>query len=343
MQRGHRLDRAITSHWAAIAVLMAAAAWTDSSDAADTKYNPIGEEAAKIVFFAPGVASLSVQRYERTLRNGTIKQEFAQWQRLGYGYTTGVFLTELIGGYHSNVKQELLELTRSWKFWKNREIDVLASGSTGNRLDRVEYKIATSGSLSCVIFLTYFGDATTHDRQSFGTAFVSGYHCMPDVKPLSKADAERIVKLLGVKGHGVPDKPRDWDAQEAKAAKPPRPSTGAAATDRPQQDSEASLRSVPLAARWEGRYELAAGQLFYDPQGPTGRIQLRLPDGADCNGTWRWSSGKYGTSELPKGVWSVACSDGSTASGNYVSDKPGSGTGEGQDGQGRKIKLTYGG
>lgn len=341
MQSGHRLDRPITSRWAAIAVFVAAAAWTDSSDAADTKYNPIGEEAAKIVFFAPGVASLSTQRYGRTLRNGTIKQEFAQWQRPGHGYTTGVFLTELIGGYHYNVKQELLELIRSWKFWKNREIDVLASGSTGNKLDRVEYKIATSGSLSCVMFLTYFGDATTHDRQSFGTAFVSGYHCVPDAKPLSKADAERIVKLLGVKGHGLPDKPRGWGTRQADTRQ--QPPSSATATPAPSKSGTASMTSVPLAASWEGRYELAAGRLFFEPEGPTSRIYLRLPDGTECNGTAQWSSGKYGTADLPKGVWSVACGDGSTATGSYLSDKPGHGTGEGRDGQGRKIKLTYGG
>ena len=317
--------------------------WLTTFDALaqSEKLQAVGEDNAKIVFFAPGVGDLNVQRHRRSLQNGSIRQEFALWQRPGHGYTTGVFLSELVGGYHYNVKQDLLELTRSWNFWKNREIDVVASGSTGNKLDRVNYKIMTSGSLSCVTFLTYFGDATTHDRQSFGTAFVSGYHCLPDSRPLSKGDAERIVKLFGVKGYGVPDKPRDWGTRQADTRQ--RQPSAAAATPPPSQGGTASMTSVPLAASWEGRYELAAGRLFYEPEGPTSRIYLRRPDGTECNGTAQWSSGKYGTADLPKGVWSVACGDGSTATGSYLSDKPGHGTGEGRDGQGRKIKLTYGG
>ncbi len=318
------------------------AALAVTSVAADTKFTPISEDAAKIVFYAPGIDHLNVKRLKRTLNNGSVRQEFAQWQWLGKGYTTGVVLSELVGGYHYGVKQDLLELVRWWNFWKKREIDVVSSGSTGSKLDRVDYKIAMSGPLSCVMFLSHFGELSAHDRQSAGTAFVAGYHCMPDDKPLPKGEAERIVKLLGVKGYGVPDKLPGWEQTRHAAAAKLRGSTPTTSA-KLSTTSDNGLKSVPLAARWEGRYELAAGRLSYEPGGPRSKIYLRLPDGTECTGTAQWSSGRYGTAELPKGVWSVACADGSTASGSYLSDKPGHGTGEGEDGQGRKIKLTYGG
>lgn len=102
--------------------------------------------------------------------------------------------------------------------------------------------------------------------------------------------------------------------------------------------------TVPVAFKWEGEYDLAAGRVSLNQTGDTGTIKLTLPnDGAACSGNWRWSRGAYGTTEIPTGVWSLSCSNGLTASGTYASSKPASGTGSGQDSNGRRVTFTFGG
>ena len=124
---------------------------------------------------------------------------------------------------------------------------------------------------------------------------------------------------------------------------PPAPRNEPAKTRRNRPSNELN-QSVPVAFKWEGHYDLAAGSVFLDQTGDSGRMELSLPNSdATCSGTWRWARGKYGTAEMPTGVWSLSCSNGLTASGTYASSKPASGTGSGQDSNGRRITFTFGG
>lgn len=134
------------------------------------------------------------------------------------------------------------------------------------------------------------------------------------------------------------------------ATAPPLPNKQIAAT--PMDDSPAPIRksayNVPMAISWDGVWELLSGKLSYTEEGTLGqvrdgKIKARLPSGeAECNGVWRLSSGKYGTSTPPTGTWSIACTNGLAASGEYTSHEPGRGSGIGEDTQGRRVKISFG-
>lgn len=176
---------------------------------AETQYfRLIDKSQAKLVFLVPGLGP-SASRYERSFENGNIRQELLQWRGKRSRIHTAVILEEFVGAYVYTGRADIIEQTKNWHFWKRREIRTLDSGATASKLGQVEYRIVQSESLSCVIFLAYFGDAADHDGRITGTAFVNGYHCPEDSALLTKDFAARVIVQLGVKGYGVPNSAAD--------------------------------------------------------------------------------------------------------------------------------------
>lgn len=94
----------------------------------------------------------------------------------------------------------------------------------------------------------------------------------------------------------------------------------------------------PIAIQWDGVSDLIAGDLYYKSKKQNGRIKLTLP------GSRGQCSGSYKIATRDSGVWSIACTEGMTASGTMVVYGAGNGSsGDGRDNNGRAVKFTVGG
>lgn len=93
-----------------------------------------------------------------------------------------------------------------------------------------------------------------------------------------------------------------------------------------------------IAIQWDGRSKLIAGDVHFQKAEMGGKITLILPDtGGRCNGTYTLDGNR-------KGLWSLACDEGSTASGTLATFGRGKGSsGVGKDSEGRSVRFTVGG
>lgn len=100
-----------------------------------------------------------------------------------------------------------------------------------------------------------------------------------------------------------------------------------------------------LVGRWDGVSNDLTGTFTTDSNSGRGRLKVQFDRddavNANCSGQWLWGKGKYNTATLPEGTWSLACDDGLTAGGTYVSSVPSDGTIEGEDAKGRKISMSF--
>ena len=99
-------------------------------------------------------------------------------------------------------------------------------------------------------------------------------------------------------------------------------------------EGDAEQRSI--AVQWEGKESLISGYVKL-PRKNSGKINFTIPDSeGNCSGMFAYSGGK-------KGVWSVACTSGETASGTFKPLGPGRGsTGIGTDNKGKTVRFTVG-
>ncbi len=99
---------------------------------------------------------------------------------------------------------------------------------------------------------------------------------------------------------------------------------------------------VPLSVEWEGINKPLSGSLEYVNR-DGGSILIQLDRGwVNCSGLWKYSRGSFDGIEGVAGVWSVACSNGITVTGDYTSKQMGVGKGIGTDSKGRKVSFRFG-
>ena len=101
--------------------------------------------------------------------------------------------------------------------------------------------------------------------------------------------------------------------------------------------SKTETRSAPFAAHWESKSGVLLGVLNYPKRGTSGSLSASSGD-ISCQGTWQ----RVGQG-AENGTWSIACSDGRTASGFYKVKEAGKGAGTGTDPDGNKVEITWGG
>jgi len=133
---------------------------------------------------------------------------------------------------------------------------------------------------------------------------------------LANDDAEaRYVAIVSKQSHSAPPNNRDQANQK-----------------------EIAWERRSIAVQWTGISELIAGEISIQQGKQNGRIKLTLPKARGlCDGT-------YAMTERRKGAWSIACTNGVSASGTMVAYGSGKGSsGEGQDDKGRTVKFTVGG
>jgi TPR repeat protein len=97
-----------------------------------------------------------------------------------------------------------------------------------------------------------------------------------------------------------------------------------------------------LYGKWEGVSNNVTGIFSTNSRKRSGKLSLNLTaPNSKCSGQWVFAKGQYGTDTPPEGAWSVACTNGLTASGMYTSHKRGQGLIEGEDNQKRKINMYF--
>lgn len=124
--------------------------------------------------------------------------------------------------------------------------------------------------------------------------------------------------------------------QSSVAEPAPRSSTApksVAGTRSPGQEL-----SRPIAFQWDGVADLAAGEVSIRPM--SGDFVVTLPNGkGGCSGSY-----VVNDSQRKTGAWRMSCETGDSALGTFVAYGEGKGaSGEGRDGQGRRVRFTIGG
>jgi hypothetical protein len=106
--------------------------------------------------------------------------------------------------------------------------------------------------------------------------------------------------------------------------------------------NETDSKPISLLINWEGLSKPVRGTIGYKGIGD-GPISIQVDNGwVNCSGKWKYANGSYSDSEGVNGVWAVACSNGTTVSGEYTSSKIGNGKGIGFDNKGKKVTIRYG-
>jgi len=102
------------------------------------------------------------------------------------------------------------------------------------------------------------------------------------------------------------------------------------------------IQSSTVTGTWEGISDDLTGKFKTNSTKNNGFLEVKTYNpNMTCSGQWMWAKGEYGSKIPPQGTWSIACDNRTTASGTYISHKPGEGGAEGIDNQNRKIKLKF--
>lgn len=186
------------------------------------------------------------------------------------------------------------------------------AGATINAFGPLRYQPFLFNGRQCIGFL----QADLLERMGSGEdgvpSAIAGYYCAPVGQQMTTSLTEAVLTTIGIKGVYVPSL-------------------------LPAEDP------VPLAVAW-GLGNIYAGAAFAGDLAKGGALRFVRQDAkAICEGRLRYQTGSYGNPELlPRGGFSIQCSNGEWAGGNVFSDTPGNGRGMGRSGTGLEVRLLYG-
>jgi hypothetical protein len=212
----------------------------------------------------------------------------------------------------------------NWKFLKDKAAQWGAESSINNPLGKLEYRYFLLDTHYCFFVKQLFGAAPA-GRPNI---ILVGYYCQKG--KIKRALPKLMLSMIGYRGEGAPETPTEQLARSPVTAEPTVAATNVKRFE------------LQIAFSWEGYQDLMLGRMYAEQEGKKGTFKVPLPNEAgDCQGTWQWISGQYGTDILPYGTWAIACANGLAASGTYKSTEAIKGTGIGTDAKGRKVNMTY--
>ena len=104
--------------------------------------------------------------------------------------------------------------------------------------------------------------------------------------------------------------------------------------DTQPQPATVSAKSLTLALSREGRGDLLIGRLSFDAGGEAGKFNAAV-GAVRCEGTWQYF-------DEANASWSMTCTDGVAAAGNFRRTGPDTGSGRGVATDGKAVRLTFG-
>jgi hypothetical protein len=168
----------------------------------------IGEDERRIVFYAPTLNGKVRRSYARVTADHSTRQEVSEWYDISSRkMLSGIYLGQLLGGFHYRTEGSLKKVMKMWDFFEGRKLSFDSKRSTGNKVGRVDYRIVNADNYTCIIFKEYWGDVTSDGATSGLSELLHGYYCADENEELSAKAAKEVVRLLGVKGIGVPARP----------------------------------------------------------------------------------------------------------------------------------------
>ncbi len=163
---------------AAQAMLIALALGLAQPAAAESDWDQIPNDKARILFEAPGLDRRSSARKETS----SSWHEVAIFQSGGGDLPrAGLHHTELWPGYLFPTKQDLRESVKGWSYLEGEALQFSKEVTLVNKLGRVIYRRFSKGPGDCFAFQSYFG-ATSGGDNNWGVPMqvVEGYYCAPD-------------------------------------------------------------------------------------------------------------------------------------------------------------------
>jgi len=128
-----------------------------------------------------------------------------------------------------------------------------------------------------------------------------------------------------------------WNLVKIDVAKTLAKANDMSTASNESQESDMKGDTRPIAVSWEGYETLIAGTATLVQRSGEGALNLNLPKNeGKC-------TGQYVMKSRNGGIWSVACTNGLAANGEFTSHGKGKGaSGEGKDVNGKKVTYTIG-
>lgn len=191
--------------WPALAVcaLLSACA----AEELGPQFREISEAESGLVFYGPGLgggyrqflAGQDARFVNRTLGvYGPRRGEFPFAQ---------IILMETPPNMHFTKAPSPKAMFEMWDWFEGRTITTGQAGSAVNVIGRADYAVATADGVACMAWTQPFG--ISHDG-GVGTRLLAGFYCKGKAPMMAAAEAESVVKALGHRKVGLPDKPTGW-------------------------------------------------------------------------------------------------------------------------------------
>ena len=222
---------------------------------------------------------------------------------------------------------------KTWNKWKNTDIRLGSYNKIRTSLAELQYRRFKHLQRDCVFFGRSFGWTSLDDTQR-PTKTLNGYFCEQPNVSLDETDIADLLQGLTL----------------VRTAQPIASRASTPSITKIDSDKSAGSKNNPsmhrsLVGSWAGVSDNLTGSFSSDSSVNKGRLKVILEKrnsvNTICSGQWLWAKGKYNSVPLPQGTWSIACDDGLTAGGTYVSSAPNIGTIEGVDAKGRTILMEF--
>lgn len=168
---------------------------------------PINEDKAKLIFYAPGLEN-AMRRFWAYEHIDGEYQEFGAWQSLYGGLPQGkIFHHEAPDESFFGEMFSTKDVERFW--FKGKEIKFEEERQSSNLIGTVQYRffspVDTPRAMKCVAFSQAFGTSSFVSHEApVGSKLLVGYYCDTSLPP-DKVKA--VLANIGVKGEAEPRKP----------------------------------------------------------------------------------------------------------------------------------------
>ncbi len=227
----------------------------------------------------------------------------------------------LAPNWHWNQPIDLKEYVKELKLAENRNVQIGKHRGVRTEVGLISVLRFTVDGVSCsAMELELRGSGSqTHDG---GSAQFFGHYCWAPGATVSDEDEATVAKSVAMGNYG------GWESAVARIQQSP---------------GQANEKNLALTVAWQNYRDALSGRMVLTSSGAHGRIWFPLPAGGNCSGDWKNVGGKFaGDGPLPSGTWSVLCTNGRSAQGDYAAFSPDSGTGIGKDAEDNTIAFRFG-
>ena len=196
MQGGSKFAQALKNYcFGGVLLPLALNLGTAQPSLAESDWESISNDKARIVFDAPGLAQRRSAKFES---RGSWSEIAILRGRYGELPRAALHHVELWPGYVFPTKHDVKESTKDWAYFKDEALQFSKEATLINKLGKVTYFRFSKAADDCVAFQSYFG-VTSGGRNNWGVPmqFVEGYYCAPE--KLSDGDIEAALATLFVK------------------------------------------------------------------------------------------------------------------------------------------------